>query len=60
MRMSLQQEILNGDKSGDKKSTKFKKMIVEYLAEHEFWPKKGDFLDDVTNVAELLKALESR
>ena len=25
----------NGDKSGDKKSTKFKKMIVEYLAEHE-------------------------
>lgn len=25
-----------------------------------FWPKKGDFLDDVTNVAELLKAPESR
>lgn len=25
----------NGDKSGGKKSTKFKKMIVEYLAEHE-------------------------
>ena len=25
----------NGDKSGDKKSTKFKKMIVEYLAEHK-------------------------
>jgi predicted transcriptional regulator len=25
----------NGDKSGDKKSTKFKKMIVDYLAEHE-------------------------
>lgn len=35
MRMSLQQEILNGDKSSDKKLTKFKKMIVEYLAEHE-------------------------
>ena len=25
----------NGDKNGDKKSTKFKKMIVEFLAEHE-------------------------
>ena len=25
----------NGDKSGEKKSTKFKKKIVDYLAEHE-------------------------